>query len=71
MTALMQSQDFCGNRLLAVLPPEEYARLLPNLEPVSFNLGEVIYQSGGRIDYIYFLTDCIVSLLYTMMRISS
>ena len=66
MTVLAQSQNSCGNRLLALLPPEEYNRLSPNLEPVSFDLGEVIYQSGGHIDYIYFLTDCIVSLVYTM-----
>lgn len=66
MTAHLQTQDSCGNRLLAVLPAEEYQRLVPNLEPVTFNLGDVIYQSGGHIDYIYFLTDCIVSLLYTM-----
>ncbi len=66
MNAHLQTQDSCGNRLLAVLPAEEYQRLLPNLEPVTFNLGDVIYQSGGYIDYIYFLTDCIVSLLYTM-----
>lgn len=66
MSALIQPQNACGNRLLATLPPEEYQRLLPNLEPISLDLGKVIYQSGGHIDFIYFLTDCIVSLLYTM-----
>lgn len=66
MTALRLPQDSCGNRILATLTAEEYDRLLPNLESVSFELGEIIYQSGGHIDYIYFLTDCIVSLLYTM-----
>ena len=35
-----------GNRLLASLPPEEYERLLPHLEHVSFALGEVVYESG-------------------------
>ncbi|MGB8510611.1 MAG: Crp/Fnr family transcriptional regulator [Pyrinomonadaceae bacterium] len=66
MTALTPTQDSCGNRILATLPAEEYNRLIPNLETVSFELGEIIYQSGEHIDYIYFLTDCIVSLLYTM-----
>ena len=66
MNGLTRTQDSCGNRLLAALPPEEYERLLPNLEPVAFDLGDIIYQSGGHIDYIYFLTECIVSLLYTM-----
>jgi hypothetical protein len=37
-----------GNRLLASLPAEEMGRLLPHLGHVSFALGEVIYESGGR-----------------------
>lgn len=66
MNAPAQPQDSCRNRLLAKLPVEEYERLAPHLESVKFDLGDIIYQSGGHIDYIYFLTDCIVSLLYTM-----
>ncbi len=54
-----------GNRLLAALPGEDYQRLLPHLHPVSFSLGEVVYESGGHMDYIYFPTTSIVSLLYT------
>ena len=59
------------NRLLARLPPEEYERLLPHLEHVSFALGEVIYESGGRQSYIYFPTTVIISLLYLMENGSS
>ena len=55
------------NRLLAALPAEEYERLLPHLEPVSFSLGETVYESGERMEYVYFPTDSIVSLLYTML----
>jgi CRP-like cAMP-binding protein len=29
-------------------------------------LGEIIYESGGRLHYIYFPISCIVSLVYTM-----
>ena len=54
------------NRLLAALPPEDYERLLPQLQQVSFSLGEVIYEFGGHLDYVYFPTDSIISLLYTM-----
>ena len=54
------------NRLLAMLPREEYERILPRLEHVSFKFGEVVYESGGRMSYIYFPTDAIVSLLYLM-----
>ena len=54
------------NRLLAALPPEDYERLLPQLQQVSFSLGQVVYEFGGKLDYVYFPTDSIVSLLYTM-----
>ncbi len=54
------------NRLLAALPGEERKRLLPDLEPVSFSLGDVVYEAGGYIDSVYFPTSAIVSLLYIM-----
>lgn len=54
------------NRLLAALPSDEYERLLPGLQRVSFSLGEVVYEFGGHLDYVYFPTSAIVSLLYTM-----
>jgi CRP-like cAMP-binding protein len=54
------------NRLLAALPGDEYERLLPQLANVSFDLGEVVYEFGGHLDYVFFPTTAIVSLLYTM-----
>jgi CRP-like cAMP-binding protein len=60
-----------GNRLLASLPREEMERLLPHLSHVSFALGEVIYESGGRQSYIYFPINAIISLLYLMENGSS
>jgi CRP-like cAMP-binding protein len=60
-----------GNRLLARLPQEELARLLPHFKPISLTLGEVIYESGGRQSYIYFPTTAIISLLYMMENGSS
>ena len=54
------------NRLLAALPREDIERLLPHLHDVSFALGEVVYEFGGQLDYVYFPTTSIVSLLYTM-----
>jgi CRP-like cAMP-binding protein len=52
--------------LLAALPASERARLIPSLEPVVMTLGEVVYESGGRQDYVYFPTTAIVSLHYVM-----
>ena len=52
------------NRLLATLPDDDYARLLPDLELISMPLGGVVYESGGHLGYLYFPTTSIVSLLY-------
>jgi CRP-like cAMP-binding protein len=54
------------NRLLAALPSDEYGRVRPQLQEVEFSLGEVVYEFGGRLDYVFFPTNSIVSLLYTM-----
>jgi CRP-like cAMP-binding protein len=52
-----------SNRLLAAMPPEEFARLEPHLEFTPLPLGWTVYESGGKQGYIYFPTDAIVSLL--------
>src|SRR5437016_6187896 len=54
------------NRLLAALPADEYERLRQDLRPVSFSLAEVVYDFGGQLDYVFFPTTSIVSLVYTM-----
>ncbi|MEQ1530995.1 MAG: Crp/Fnr family transcriptional regulator [Methylococcales bacterium] len=54
------------NHLLDALPIAEFNRLLPYLELVVMPLGKVLYESGEKLRYAYFPTDCIVSLLYVM-----
>ena len=54
------------NYLLSGLPSSEYHRLLPAQERVTFSLGEVVYESSGPLEYVYFPTTSVVSLLYTM-----
>jgi CRP-like cAMP-binding protein len=54
------------NHLLAALPEDEYVFLYPHLEEIVMPLGEVIYESGGELRYVYFPTTSIVSLLYVM-----
>ena len=51
------------NRLLAAFPLPEYERLEPHLELVPMRLGEVLSESGGRMEHVYFPTTSIVSLL--------
>jgi CRP-like cAMP-binding protein len=59
-------EDPLDNRLLAALPAEVYGRLRPALKPVAFALGDVVYDTGGRMEHIYFPTTAVVSLIYTM-----
>ena len=54
------------NRLLAVLQKPDYQRIAGHLELVPMPLGDVLYESGGRLDWVYFPTDAIVSLLYVL-----
>ena len=54
------------NHILAALPAEDYARLLPDLELIPMPLGWAVYESGGHMSYLYFPTTSLVSLLYVM-----
>lgn len=54
------------NRLLAALPPEDYARLLPYLEFISMPVGQIIYESGAPITHSYFPATSIVAPLYSV-----
>jgi len=54
------------NHLLAALPAADYARLAPDLELTPMPLGWAVYESGGHINYVYFPTTSLVSLLYVM-----
>ena len=64
-------EEALKNHLLAGISKEELGRLLPNLRPVSLPLGEVLYESGELLDYVYFPTTAIISLLYIMENGSS
>jgi CRP-like cAMP-binding protein len=54
------------NHLLAALSAQNYARLLPDLELISMPLGLALCESGDQMNYLYFPTNSIVSLLYVM-----
>ena len=53
-----------GNHLLSALPDAEWQRWLPMLEVVDMPLGQVLYESGGTMQHVYFPTTSIVSMLY-------
>lgn len=54
------------NRLLAALPPSDWLRWQPHLEPVRWRVGDVICESGDRLAHAYFPTTGIVSLLHRL-----
>lgn len=66
MPKLPQAYNAARNLLLCALPLGERERLLSDLQPVTFSLGEIVSEPGKRIDYCYFPINSVVSLLYTM-----
>jgi CRP-like cAMP-binding protein len=51
-----------GNQVLAAVPAKHYGRL-NELEPVTLRFGQILYEAGGTIRYVYFPIDCLISLL--------
>lgn len=64
--AVTPTRPHLNNHLLAALLVEVQDRLFPHVELVKLELGQVIYEAGTTLDYVYFPTDSIVSLLYVM-----
>ncbi len=66
MISTKKHDNTTGNRLLAALPRKVFRQLLPDLEQVSLTLTEVLYNRGDVIRYVYFPSDSIVSLLFSV-----
>jgi len=64
--AVPEAPDPRQNHLLAALPAGDYDRIALHLEPNPLRLGDVLYESGGHLRYVYFPTTSIISLLYVM-----
>jgi CRP-like cAMP-binding protein len=58
--------DSTGNRILASLNATDYQHFLSQLEQVTLSQGEVVYEPGDRIDYVYFPETAVFSMLCTM-----
>lgn len=57
------TSDLIPNRILAALPSAEYQHLLPHLKHIDLPQGEILYNPGDRIEYVYFPNSGIISLV--------
>ena len=57
-----------ANLLLAALPRQHRLRLMAEAQEVRLSYGEVLYEPGQRMRYVYFPNDSIVSLLTLVDR---
>jgi CRP-like cAMP-binding protein len=55
-----------SNKLLAALPTREAARQAPDLELISLDFEETLYEPDGPIQYVYFPTSGMISLLLVL-----
>ena len=68
---MSSTHDPNQNHLLAAMPDADFDRLAPYLELVPMLLGDVLHESGGRLQHVYFPTTSIVSLHYVLENGSS
>lgn len=54
------------NRLLGALPRDDFDQLRPRLERVVLEQGDVIFEPGEPIQFVYFPETAVVSLVGTM-----
>ena len=62
----IERHDPHQNHLLDALPPADFQRFAPHLEHVTLRLGDVLYEPGVKMRYVYFPTTAIISMLYVM-----
>ncbi|OAS23961.1 hypothetical protein A5481_15815 [Methylobacterium platani] len=62
---MVSVQRACHNRLLAALPPADFARLQPHLMTVPLRIGEVLMAPGTPIRHVLFVEDGILSVIAT------
>jgi CRP-like cAMP-binding protein len=66
MSAPSSQSELTGNKLLATLDVTNYQHFLSQLERVSLAQGEVVYEAGDAIDYVYFPETAVFSMLCMM-----
>jgi CRP-like cAMP-binding protein len=52
------------NDILAALPPEDYERVLPALEPVPLHSGWMVHGAGDPQNHLYFIAEGIITRMF-------
>jgi CRP-like cAMP-binding protein len=60
------NRNHSDNRLLASLPPREWARLRPGLTPIELKLRQSIYEPGTPFRHVYFPERGLISVVAMM-----
>lgn len=63
MSTLIETRTSVSNRILGALPRNEYEKLLPYLEPVALEFGQVLYRADEPITHAYFPNRGTVSII--------
>jgi len=52
------------NKILTALPGEDFAQILPHLEPVSLAARHKIYEFDAKVDFVYFPETAVITHIY-------
>ena len=63
---MSESSRQLSNRIISILPKEDYQRISPHLEYVEMSQGEVLYRPDEHITYAYFPYRGTVSMVAVM-----
>jgi CRP-like cAMP-binding protein len=66
MLKARSSSVVCCNKLLALLPWDEYQRILTRVQLVPFEFKKILYEPGHPIRHAYFPQEGVVSMITVM-----
>ena len=66
MAAMVLRREEVNNKILASLPPEEFAELEPLLQPVGLESGDRLYDLDEVLSHVHFVDGGLLSLLSTL-----
>jgi len=63
LSNILESIERSPNALLAALPRDEYLCLLEDMESANLSFGQLLYETGETVRYVFFPNDSLISLL--------